>query len=225
MLVPQDLHPWRVTPAHAVRIQRQLAARVRPQPLGLPIRFVAGVDCAFTRDKSRCLSAAVVWDLVDRRVLEQATASRRLHFPYIPGLLSFREAPAALSALRRLRHTVDALMCDAHGMSHPRRFGLACHLGLICTIPSLGCAKSRLIGSHRTPGSRRGARTALRDRSERVGTVLRTRDGVRPVFVSVGHLIDLPTAERLVLRAGEGYRLPEPTRLADRLVGEFKKES
>lgn len=150
-------------------------------------------------------------------------AVRPLVFPYIPGLLSFREAPAVLAALRRLRHEPDAIMCDAHGYAHPRRFGLACHVGVICGLPTVGCAKSRLVGAHRAPGRRRGSRTRLRHDGEVIGMVLRTQDAVRPVFVSVGHLVDLDSAARLVLACAVSYRLPEPTRLADRLVGEVRR--
>lgn len=185
--------------------------------------MVAGVDAAFTADGRLCIAAAVVWDLIGGEVVESRTARRRVVFPYVPGLLSFREAPAVLSALRKLRCEPDALICDAQGYAHPRRFGLACHVGVICDRPTIGCAKSRLIGSHREPGRKRGARTVLTDGREVIGVVLRTRVGVRPVYVSVGHKIDLGTAERVVLRCALRYRLPEPTRLADKLVAEIKR--
>jgi deoxyribonuclease V len=145
-------------------------------------------------------------------------------FPYVPGLLSFREAPALLAVLRSLRSEPDALLLDGHGFAHPRRFGIACHVGVIVDRPTAGCAKSRLVGVHPEPGQRRGARRALVHRGERIGTVLRTRDGTRPVFASIGHRIDLASAEALILATGAGYRLPEPTRLADRLVARAKRE-
>lgn len=160
----------------------------------------------------------VVWDAEAREAIEAHVAWRPLTFPYVPGLLSFREAPAALAVLRRLRMRPDAILCDGHGVAHPRRFGLACHLGVVTGLPSVGCAKSRYVGEHREPGRLRGARSALVDAGERVGTVLRTRRGVKPVFVSVGHRFGLREAERLVLRCAVRYRLPEPTRLADRLA-------
>jgi deoxyribonuclease V len=141
----------------------------------------------------------------------------------VPGLLSFREAPAVLAALRRLRTVPDALICDGQGLAHPRRFGLACHVGLIADLPAVGCGKSRLCGEHREPGRRRGSRARLVHDGEVVGTVLRTRVGVKPVYVSVGHRIDLPAAERLVLDCAVRFRLPEPTRLADALVGAAKR--
>ena len=151
-------------------------------------------------------------------MVEEHIATRRVSFPYVPGLLSFREAPAVLQALRKLRRAPDAVMCDGHGLAHPRRFGIACHLGVITGVPTLGCAKSRLVGEHDEPGHLRGEKTPLIDHEDVIGTVLRTRDLVRPVFVSVGHRIDLVTAERVVLESGAGFRLPEPTRRADRLV-------
>ncbi len=160
----------------------------------------------------------MLWDIRQRVVVEQQTATRRLTFPYVPGLLSFRESPAILAALRKLRRTPDALMCDAHGFAHPRRFGLACHLGVLCDLPTIGCAKSRLVGTHREPGLKHGMRARLTDDGELIGWVLRTQDGVKPVFVSVGHRIDLRTAARVVVACALRYRLPEPTRLADHLV-------
>lgn len=223
MNIPPAPHKWSVTARQAVAIQRRLASAVRHTRPRKRIRFVAGVDAASSRDGTRSLAAAVLWDMEQQGCIEERTATRRLTFPYIPGLLSFREAPAVLAALRKLRRTPDAIMCDAHGYAHPRRFGLACHVGVICRVPTIGCAKSLLVGEYRPPGPRRGARSALRDGAELIGTVLRTRSSVKPVFVSVGHLIDLATAERVVLECAVRYRLPEPTRLADLLVGELRR--
>jgi deoxyribonuclease V len=181
------------------------------------------VDSAYSSDDSRCLAAAIVWDLRERVVVEERVVTHKVTFPYVPGLLSFREAPAILTALRRLHQTPDALICDGHGRAHQRRFGIACHIGVIVGLPTIGCAKSRLVGAHVEPGRKRGSRTSLVDRGQVIGTVLRTRDGVKPVFVSVGHRIDLTTAERLVLECADRYRLPEPTRLADRLAAAAKR--
>jgi deoxyribonuclease V len=147
-----------------------------------------------------------------------------VRFPYVPGLLSFREAPALLAAIRKLKAEPDAFIFDGQGLAHPRRFGLACHVGVLIDRPSVGCAKSRLIGSHDDPGRRRGSSAPLVDADQRVGTVLRTRDKVKCVYVSVGHRVSLSTAERLVLACCTRYRLPEPTRLADQLVARAKNE-
>jgi deoxyribonuclease V len=222
MLILPVPHRWTVTPKQAVAIQQRLAAMVRVRPPTTRIRLVAGVDASFSRDGTRCIAAAVVWDVDVGSAVEQRLAIQPVRFPYVPGLLSFREAPAIIAALRKLRCEPDAIMCDAHGLAHPRRFGLACHVGVLCRRPTIGCAKSVLVGEFTVPKPERGARTALRDRGERIGTVLRTRSRVKPIFVSVGHRVDLRTAERIVLACATGYRLPEPTRRADRVVAAFR---
>ena len=223
MNIPAAPHRWSVTPKQAIAIQTRLAASVRrSRPKGV-LRFVAGVDMAFSEDGIRCIAGVVLWDTAQQCVVEEHLATRKVSFPYVPGLLSFREAPAVLLALRKLRRAPDALMCDGHGLAHPRRFGLACHLGVIVGVPTLGCAKSRLVGEHVEPGTRRGANVPLTHQGEVVGSVLRTRDRVKPVFVSIGHRVDLATAERVVLESGAGYRLPEPTRRADRLVAAARR--
>lgn len=220
MKVPRSPHRWQLTPTQAIAVQRRLAGRVRLEPAPLP-RRVVGLDCAFAAD--RVLAAAVVWDVAERRVLERRRASAPLRFPYVPGLLSFREVPALLAVLRRLRTPVDGILCDGQGIAHPRRLGLASHLGLIVDLPTVGCAKSRLCGEDVQPGPGRGDRAPLRDGAERIGTVLRTRSGVRPVYVSPGHRMDHANSVRWVLACGGGYRVPEPIRLADREVAAFKR--
>ena len=223
MKIPRPPHNWSVSPRQAVVIQRKLALAVNRAPLQKKIHLVAGVDAAFTHGYEYCIGGAVLWDIQNKRVVEQHTAVKELTFPYIPGLLTFREAPALVAALRKLNKTPDLLMCDGQGLAHPRRLGIACHLGLIASLPSIGCAKSRLVGEYSEPGLRRGSRSPLLYKNEVVGAVLRTRDRVKPVFVSVGHKIDLAGAEETVLLCGGGYRLPEPTRLADQLVAVKKK--
>jgi deoxyribonuclease V len=225
MRIPRVPHRWSLSPREAIAVQRRLAASVQQTRPRAPLRLAAGLDAAFSRDGEHCIAGVVLWDLRERAVVEQRVAMRKLRFPYIPGLLSFREAPSLLAALRKLRRAPDVLLCDGHGWAHPRRFGIACHVGVLTGLPSAGCAKSRLVGSHREPGRERGSQTPLEDDGEIIGTVLRTRPGVKPVFVSVGHRIDLDSAERLVLDCGGGYRLPEPVRLADRLVAAEKRDS
>ncbi len=225
MKIPAPPHRWDVTPRRAIQIQKDLASRVRiTRAARGALRRVAGLDLALSRDGSQCIAGAVVWDCELGQVVEQQVARRKLAFPYVPGLLSFREAPALLAALRKLKARPDALMCDGHGLAHPRRFGIACHIGVLVDLPSVGCGKSRLTGEHADPARRRGSRKPLHHKNEMIGAVVRTRDGVRPVYVSVGHRIDLDGAVRLVLDCGAGYRLPEPTRLADRLVAQVKRE-
>lgn len=205
-------------------IQRWLAPRVVVSRWPGSLNLVAGLDAAYSPDGRRCLAAAVLWDVDEGRVVERSLASRRLRFPYVPGLLSFREAPALLAALRRLVASPDVLMCDGHGVAHPRRLGIASHLGLLTGLPAVGCAKSRLVGEHGELGLERGQQVALWMDGERVGEVLRTRSAVRPVFVSVGHLMDLAQGRELVLRCALRHRLPEPTRQADRLVAAWKRD-
>jgi len=222
MKIPRVPHSWRLSPRQGVEVQRRLADRVVESPTAGELRFIAGLDAAFSTDGKRCLAVAVVWDRRERVVLEVASASRPLRFPYVPGLLSFREAPALLAALRKLHHPVDVLMCDGQGLAHPRRFGIACHLGVLCDLPAVGCAKSRLVGEAPDPGPNRGDWVPLTIGKETVGLVLRTRPGCRPVFVSVGHRLDLIQAKALVLDGSVSFRLPEPTRQADRLVARLK---
>lgn len=224
MKIPALPHRWDVSPKRAIAIQRELATRVVPS--GNPdCRIAVGVDAAYTRDKRSCIAAAVAWDVARREVLENQVAVRPLRFPYVPGLLSFREAPAVLAALRRLRTTPDVVLCDGHGYAHPRRFGIGCHVGVLADVPTLGCGKSRLVGEHSEPGPERGDHCPLEHNGEVIATVLRTRTRVKPVFVSVGHRLDLMAAARIVLECHGGYRLPEPVRRADRLVAETKKHA
>lgn len=218
MRFPRCLHPWKLTPAAAREWQRRLATRVEETPLPRPPRFIAGLDCAFADGGATCVAGVVVWDAEADRVTEEVVVRRAVSFPYVSGLLSFREVPALLAALRRLGAGPDLLLCDGQGRAHPRRFGLACHLGVLTGLPSAGCAKSRLTGRHAEPGPAAGASADLTDRGEVIGRVLRTRSGVRPVYVSAGHRCDLPGAVAVVLACLRGRRLPEPTWLADRLV-------
>jgi deoxyribonuclease V len=185
--------------------------------------LVAGVDGSISSDRKWCIGAAVLWDRDSESVTAEATAVLPVRFPYVPGLLSFRELPAILSALAKLPATPEAVLCDAHGWAHMRRFGLACHLGVVTGRASVGCAKSRLVGSYEEPDPRRGSHSPLVDDGETIGTVLRTRDHVKPVFVSVGHLATIDSAVELVLACGRGYRLPEPTRLAHQLAARARR--
>ena len=208
-------------------MQRELAPRVVLAEAPLPARVV-GLDCAFAGGD--ILGAAVVWDTGGRAVVETRTARMRVSFPYIPGLLSFREVPVLEKVLGRIRSEFQGLICDGQGIAHPRRFGLASHLGLLLDLPAVGCAKSRLCGDFVPPGPMRGDWSVLYADggasgcdAERIGTVLRTRDRVNPLFVSPGHRTDHASSIAWVLACGIGYRLPEPTRLADRLVAEYKR--
>lgn len=211
------LHVWTLTPRQAIAVQRDLADRVvRHDDFG-SLRTVAGVDVAYGRRLGPARAAVVVLSYPDLAPRAEAAATLPVEFPYVPGLLTFREAPAAVAALKDLVEPPDVLMCDGQGLAHPRRFGFASHLGVFLDLPSVGVAKSRLTGDYDEPGPEPGAWTALSDRGEIIGAVVRTRRGSKPLFVSIGHRIGLASAIALVLACGRGYRLPEPTRLADRL--------
>jgi deoxyribonuclease V len=219
-----ESHRWDLTPKEAAALQAEWAEKVVRQGSLADVNLIAGADAAFARNPDRCIAGVVVWDCRLHQVVEEKTVVRPITFPYVPGLLSFREAPAVLEAIEQLDSEPDAFMFDGHGFSHPRRFGLACHVGVLLDRPSIGCAKSRLVGDYVEPDADRGATAPLLDGQCTIGTVLRTRDKVKPVFVSVGHLTNVASAARLVLRCCSQYRLPEPTRLADRLVTYAKKE-
>lgn len=188
-----------------------------------PLRRIAGADVSYDRGSPTLFAAAVVLDAQSLEVLEVRGARAPARFPYVPGFLSFREAPAVLRAFSRLRLRPDLLIADGHGLAHPRRFGLACHLGVLLNLPSFGCAKSRLIGEHLEPGPRRGAHRPLRHRGEKIGEALRTRSNTKPVFISIGHRISLHTARRLALAWSPRTRIPEPVRLAHQHVNRLRR--
>ncbi|MDX1439314.1 MAG: deoxyribonuclease V [Rubricoccaceae bacterium] len=210
-----NTHEWDVTPREAIEIQHELASLVCLEPLKQPPETVAGFDVSVRKDRAR--AAIVVLRIRDLAVVDQAIWEGPVVFPYVPGLLSFREIPAILPALERLETEPDVLMLDAQGIAHPRRFGLACHLGVLLDKPALGVGKSKLVGSFEEPHPSKGASSALHHNEDLIGQVVRTRDNVKPVFVSPGHRITLSEAVALTLRLTTRYKLPEPTRLAHRL--------
>jgi len=213
----RDLHPWNVSPAEAMAIQKQLAGQVILNGAPQDVRLVAGADIAVGGDRAR--GAVVLLSYPELRPLEQQVVEAELTFPYVPGLLAFREVPVLAEAFRRLSRRPDLLLVDGQGLAHPRRFGIACHLGLLLDVPTIGCAKSRLVGDHGPLGEEAGSRTELRDGPDVLGLVLRMRAGVTPVYVSVGHRIGLSEAAEWTLRLCRGYRLPEPARLAHQAAG------
>lgn len=202
--------------AAAIAEQDRLRPQVRPVgDVPAPLRLIAGLDVAYATDESRVAGAVTVLDAETLEVVETATALRPVDFPYVPGLLAFREIPALADALAKLTHQPDILVCDGYGLAHPRRFGLACHLGVLADLPTFGVAKTAFIGTYAEPGAERGAHTDLVDGGEVIGRVLRTQRAVKPVFVSVGHCVSLAAATELALRLAPTYRLPETTRQAD----------
>ena len=236
-------HAWRVAPEQARAIQEELRKEWEGADRLPELRTVAGVDAAFVltgsqalkkrrsrwnalRDANRAIGCVVVYRFPEMVEVERASAVVPLQFPYIPGLLSFREIPALLAALQKLRRLPDLLFCDGQGYAHPRRFGLACHLGVLLDRATIGCAKSLLVGTHGELGEEAGGWVPLVDEKaegEKIGAVVRTRKGVRPVYVSQGHRVSLETAVRLTLQVADGVRIPRPTRAADAFASERKQ--
>jgi len=210
------VHAWDLAPQEALALQKKLARQViRENRLG-PVATVAGIDVGQNDDLAK--AAVVVLSFPELKIKEFATATRRITFPYIPGLLSFREGPVVLDAVAKLSTPPDLLIFDGQGIAHPRRLGIASHIGLLTGLPSIGCAKSRLCGRHKEPDSERGSHVPLIDKNETIGAVVRTRSRIKPVFVSPGHRIDLATSIYYVLACCRGFRLPETTRQAHRLA-------
>ena len=211
-------HSWPLTLEEAIAIQEQLRIEVITEDRLEPVQYVAGVDGGFEESGTITRAAVAVLGFPDLQLQEQAIARRPTTFPYVPGYLSFREIPAVLDALEKINITPDLILCDGQGIAHPRRFGIACHLGVLLDVPTIGVAKSLLIGKHADLPDERGAWQPLLHRGETIGAVLRTRTGVKPVYVSSGHRVSLTTAIDYVLRCTPKYRLPETTRWADKLA-------
>ena len=219
------MHSWNVSTKEAREIQEKLASQVSRECKVNNPRLIAGVDISVNRFSKTGRGAVVVLSYPTLEIVETSVVTDSITFPYIPGLLSFREMPLLLAAFEKIKNTPDLVLVDGQGIAHPRRIGLASHLGLVLNIPTIGCAKSRLCGEHDVTGMKAGSYTGLKDSGEVIGAVLRTRDGVRPVYVSIGHMIDLPSAVHWVEACCRGYRLPEPTRLAHQAAGGNLKET
>lgn len=224
-----NLHEWNLSYAEARELQTRLAGQVRFSPLKEQPRLIVGLDCAFSKDGKRTFAVAVMLEVADVRGncfelkhVETVSAEQETRFPYIPGLLSFREAPVCLEAVRKLSREADLYVIDGQGIAHPRRLGLASHLGLFFDRPTVGCAKSRLIGTFAEPALDKGNHALLYDGEEQIGAVVRTRSRVKPVFVSVGHRCTLEDAIRISLACTTRYRIPEPTRLAHQAVSRLR---
>ena len=229
-----DLHRWDVTPAEAREIQLRLRERMVREDRIPKVEYVAGADIAFDlrgrgswrTGEGRAIAGVVVYHFFDMREIERASSIQPLRFPYVPGLLSFREIPALLAAFESLRISPDLIFCDGQGYAHPRRFGLACHLGVLLDVPSIGVAKSLLIGKCKEPAQKAGSTADLLDpdTGEKIGAALRTVSGVKPVYVSQGHRISLERAIEFTLAVGGRFRIPRPTRDADHFVNELCRQ-
>ncbi len=222
----KNLHSWDVDYRTAVAIQADLRGKLILSDDGpVDIRIVAGADISCSKGDDRVYAAVVLLDAATLDVVEEASWSGRVSFPYIPGLLTFREGPALLRAFEKLRRRPDMVLFDGQGVAHPRGFGLAAHMGLILGLPSVGCAKTRLIGAFEEPGSRRGQQAPLVLDGRVIGAVLRTKDRVKPIFVSQGHRVSLDRAADVVLQCTRRYRIPEPVRRAHILVNKLRQEA
>lgn len=239
----KKLHDWNLTPTEAVELQKELRDQVRIEPLKREVNLVAGCDISFNKFSDIVYAGIVVLRLPELEVVDSATVITKISFPYIPGLLSFRETPALLEAWERLKTAPDVVMLDGQGLAHPRRFGIACHFGLLVGLPTLGCAKTVLRGKYDEPDEKAGSYSLMTDKGETVGAAVRTKDRVAPVYISVGNRIDLPGAIKLALRCVKGYqasdegetlfdikstskskyRIPEPTRQAHLFVNELRR--
>ena len=219
----KQLHDWNLSYSEAIELQRKLSSRVRHTSIKKSPNLIAGIDCAFSPDKKKIIGCVIVLEYPQMAVVEIRHAVKKGAFPYIPGLLSFREAPVCLDAVSKLKEKPDMFMIDGQGIAHPRRLGLAAHLGLFFNKPTIGCAKSRLIGTYEMPAATKGSCSNLLDGEEIIGAVVRTRTNVKPVFISVGHRCTLDEAVKWTLNCSRRFRLPEPTRLADIEVGKIKK--
>ena len=223
-----SLHDWQVTPAEAVALQQQLRSQIRIQPLTKTPKTIAGCDISFNKFEETVYAGIVVLDLETLETIEEAGVVSTATFPYVPGLLSFREIPSLLEAWAKLKTEPDVVMFDGHGIAHPRRIGIASHAGLFLNVPTFGCGKSVLVGKYDEPAPERGSWSPMKHYGEVIGAALRTKNKVNPVYVSPGHLIDLETAITLTLqcdggRRGYGYRLPEPTRRTHNLVNALRR--
>ena len=219
----EQIHDWAMTPREAVELQKSLRERVRLAPVKKQIKTIAGADISFNKFSPVVYAGLVVMRLPSLEVIEEVGVVSETQFPYVPGLLSFRESPSVLEAWAKLKTEPDAVMFDGHGIAHPRRVGIASHVGLIINRPTLGCAKSVLVGKYEEPERERGNWTELIDKDEVVGAAVRTKKNVSPIYVSPGHLIDLEGAIKLTLACDGGYRQPEPTRRAHHLVNALRR--
>ena len=240
-------HPWNVSPQEAIKLQKKLRRRIILKKDFSEVTKIAGADISFAKKSNKAYAAVIIFSFPDNRrlddasealnrmvqgethrqleVLEERHAIGNLSFPYIPGLLTFREGPLLIEAFKKIKSEPDVIIFDGQGIAHPKRLGLATHMGILLGKPTIGCAKSRLIGTYEEPEKKKGSHSLLRDDGEVIGAVLRTRENVSPVFISPGHKIGLKSSIEIVLKCLKGYRLPEPTRQAHLLVNRLRTEN
>ena len=213
-----NLHPWNLQYSEAIKIQQELRDQLVLEAPKIDLKLVAGADVSYSKGADVFFSSVIVLEMPGMNIIEEATAEGNVNFPYIPGLLSFREAPVLIKAFEKVKTIPDAIIFDGQGIAHPRGVGLASHMGLVLDLPSIGCAKKNLVGSYKPVGGEVGDHTPIEFRGDVVGAALRTKSNVKPVFVSPGHKMDIPSAIEIVMKTCRGYKLPEPTRQAHLLV-------
>lgn len=223
-MAPKILHPWDLTEFEALRLQSEMAAAVVKEDAVDEINLVAGVDVAYDKHSTRLVAVVVILNAKTLQVVETSITKDYATFPYIPGLFSFRELPPLITSFSKLSHSPDLVVCDGHGYAHPRRFGLACHLGVLFDVPTIGCGKTLLLGTNHSLDKTRGSTSSLIDKGEIIGNVLRTQTNTKPVYVSLGHRISLESACEWILKLSPRYRLPETTRQADQAVRKLFKD-
>ncbi len=219
----KTLHSWDVTPEEAIKIQNELRGLVKVESLKKEIRYIAGADISFDKGSNIVYAGIIILKFPELEEIDRSLVITEVNFPYIPGLLSFRESPALIKAWEKIKVEPDVVVIDGQGIAHPRRFGIASHFGVLVDKPTIGCAKSLLVGKYDEPGEKAGSYSYLYDSGEIIGAVLRTRDNVQPVFVSVGHKITLEESIKIILQNVRGFRIPEPTRQAHNLVNALRR--
>lgn len=218
IMEPVVKHAWNLSEMEAVKLQQELSLKMIREDQLAEVNYIAGVDVAYSEHSDKLIAAIVILEASSLHIIESVVVEDTVHFPYIPGLFSFREIPPLLKAFKQIKTAPQLIVCDGQGMAHPRRFGLASHLGVLFDIPAIGCGKTKLLGEFQDPGRTRGSSSPLVDHGEVIGAVLRTQDHIKPIFVSIGHRISLATACEWILKLSPKYRLPETTRQADQLV-------
>ncbi len=218
------IHDWDLNYKEARKLQDELSGKIEEKPIGSEPELIGGLDCAFTKDKKKVIACTVILKFPEMELVEKKHAFGPVKMPYIPGLLSFREAPVCLEALEKIENVPDVFIIDGQGTAHPRKLGLASHIGLFIKVPTIGCAKSRLIGEFEEPGVKKGEFTDLKYKDELVGAVVRTRTDVKPLFISPGNRCNLSDSVNIVLKSAIKYRLPEPSRIAHHEVTKLRYE-
>lgn len=219
-----NLHPWDLSYNEAIDIQKKLSSNVVLQPFNSELKLIAGADVSYSKNSDLFFAGVIVLQLPDMNIVEESTAISEVDFPYIPGLLSFRESPVLIKAFEKLNSVPDVIMIDGQGIAHPRGLGIASHLGLLLDIPTIGCAKNILVGHYDEPEIDAGNYNPIFFNGKVIGAVLRTKRSVSPVFISPGHKMDLTSSIDIVMKTCRGYRLPEPTRQAHLLVNRIRTE-